>query len=376
MSTAADDPGSRRLRWTELPRQSPVTALITAVCVLAFGVTLAVVLARSDSPVDAMVRSLWTIDDDTALRSVGALDLTRIWIDGEWWRVLTTAGLHGSWIHLGLNLTALWSVGTWLERGLGSARSGLVFLVAALGGSLASLAACEAPTVVGASAGILGMAGALLVARRWGSESVRREIAEVSSTSLAVMIGLCIGLGVVVPVIAQAGHLGGLALGTCTAFAVIARDRWSVRAISAACAVALLVAGVAVGREPIGRSKYPLFLAFRHLDDGDTARALESFEEALAAEPGDASLANAVAYHLSLAGKELDRAEALAQRALAVEPENPDFLDTMGWIECRRGRTEAGLEWLRRASSAAEGQIAEIEEHLRACGESAVVPGG
>jgi membrane associated rhomboid family serine protease len=27
---------------------------------------------------------------------LGGLDLTRVWLDGEWWRVLTTGFLHGS----------------------------------------------------------------------------------------------------------------------------------------------------------------------------------------------------------------------------------------------------------------------------------------
>ncbi|MEZ4448580.1 MAG: rhomboid family intramembrane serine protease [Nannocystaceae bacterium] len=362
--------------WRQQARRSPATFAISAVCVVLFAVTLALVAARAEDPLSALAHTLWRIDDDAVLRDLGALDLTRVWIDGQWWRTLTTGFLHGSWIHLVLNLIALWSVGTWLERALGAARSGLIFLLAALGGALASIAACEAPMVVGASAGVLGMAGALLVTRLWGPESVRQEIADVSAGALGAMIALCVGLGVVVPVIAQSGHLGGLALGTGASFALLGSMRIPTRAIATAATIALLAIGTYFADHPGHRAKYPLFMAYRWLDDGDGDKALFYFEEALQRSADDPSLANAVAYHLSLAGQELDRAEALVQQALQAEPENPDYLDTLGWIECRRGNFDEGMVWLLRARAAAEGAIAEIDEHIRTCREAPLVPGG
>ncbi|WP_181197134.1 rhomboid family intramembrane serine protease, partial [Enhygromyxa salina] len=118
---------------------------------------------RSDAPGDALVRSLWTFEDPELLRAAGGLAATRVWLHGEWWRVLSAGLLHGSWLHLVLNMMGLWVVGQWTEKAWGWWRQLLLFFVSSVGGCLASLAWAEAPLVVGASAGIFGVAGALVV---------------------------------------------------------------------------------------------------------------------------------------------------------------------------------------------------------------------
>ena len=82
------------------------------------------------------------------LVKLGALDLTHVWVDGEWWRVLTTGFLHGSLLHLLLNMTALGSIGDWVEHAWGPWRSLLLFLASSVGGCLASLMWCESQMVV------------------------------------------------------------------------------------------------------------------------------------------------------------------------------------------------------------------------------------
>jgi len=314
-----------------------------------------------------MLRSLWSIDSDAGLVQLGALDLTRVWLDGEWWRLGSAALLHGSWLHLLLNMSALGSIGEWLEPALGSRNTLLIFILSALGGSLASLAWCEAPVVVGASGGILGLAGALLFARIFAEE--RGELRDVSASSLALMIGLCLALGLVVPVIAQAGHLGGLVAGLLGA--AVALKRGPTRMASLVATSAIFVLGTQWASAPTEKTNYHLFLGYRHLDDGADRQALTSFEAALVLDPTDPGLSNAVAYHLAIAGNELDRAEQLADRALADEPDNADYLDTKGWIACQRGDATEGLTWLRKAQDASEREIEEIEEHIADCTSAA-----
>jgi membrane associated rhomboid family serine protease len=60
--------------------------------------------------------------------------------DGEYYRLLTAAFLHGSIIHLRSNMYALFLFGPPLEAAFGRGRFLAVYLVSALGGSAASYA--------------------------------------------------------------------------------------------------------------------------------------------------------------------------------------------------------------------------------------------
>src|SRR5580698_3207599 len=57
---------------------------------------------------------------------------------GEWWRLFTSMFLHFGVVHLALNMWALASLGTLTEKLYGTADYLLIYVVAGLGGSLAS----------------------------------------------------------------------------------------------------------------------------------------------------------------------------------------------------------------------------------------------
>jgi len=56
---------------------------------------------------------------------------------GEWWRLLTSTLLHGSILHLLFNMYALYWLGPQLERSLGHVRFAALYILSALGGSVA-----------------------------------------------------------------------------------------------------------------------------------------------------------------------------------------------------------------------------------------------
>ncbi|MGA1450215.1 MAG: rhomboid family intramembrane serine protease, partial [Candidatus Nanopelagicales bacterium] len=58
--------------------------------------------------------------------------------NGDWWRLITATFLHGSLIHLGFNMLALWILGTQIERFIGSSKFLVLYFASALGGSLFS----------------------------------------------------------------------------------------------------------------------------------------------------------------------------------------------------------------------------------------------
>lgn len=73
---------------------------------------------------------------------------------------------------------------------------------------------------------------------------------------------------------------------------------------------------------------------------GDAAGAEASLRELLARDPQDATALNHLGYMFAERGARLDEAVDLVQRALKIEPDNPSFLDSLGWAYFQQGRLE------------------------------------
>ena len=58
-------------------------------------------------------------------------------LNGEWWRIFTSAFLHGSDMHIIFNMIALLQVGTFVEMIYGTPRMAIMYFLAAIGGGLA-----------------------------------------------------------------------------------------------------------------------------------------------------------------------------------------------------------------------------------------------
>ncbi len=103
-------------------------------------------------------------DAGAAAARMGAA-LSGLIAQGQVWRLLASTVLHANVIHLVMNLVALFSFGTFLERFLGSRRYLLLYVLSGLGGSVASFFRPEEALSVGASGGVWGLmvAGAVLV---------------------------------------------------------------------------------------------------------------------------------------------------------------------------------------------------------------------
>ena len=85
--------------------------------------------------------------------------------EGEVWRLVAPMVLHGSIVHLALNMMGLLSFGIFLERLLGPRRYLILYVASGLGGGIASALRSTEVISVGASGGIWGLmvAGAVLV---------------------------------------------------------------------------------------------------------------------------------------------------------------------------------------------------------------------
>ena len=136
-------------------------------------------------------------------------------LDGQWWRMITSIFLHFTLVHVGLNMWVLWDLGQLVERLVGNVGFLVLYLVAGLGGSLASLA--WNPTVVsaGASGAVFGVAGALLGFLALRRDSVPAAVLSHLRSSMVTFVGFNVLFGFLARGmnIDNAAHLGGLATG-------------------------------------------------------------------------------------------------------------------------------------------------------------------
>jgi rhomboid protease GluP len=119
-----------------------VTTVIGIACVVLYG-----------------LQWFWGRDDEIgAIFRMGG-NLHSLVADGEVWRLLASAFLHGGWAHLAVNMVALASFGPMLESLLGRTRYLALYGLSALGGAAASAALGDAISV-GASGAIWGLMAA------------------------------------------------------------------------------------------------------------------------------------------------------------------------------------------------------------------------
>ncbi len=94
---------------------------------------------------------------------------------------------------------------------------------------------------------------------------------------------------------------------------------------------------------------------------GHVHESVEALEQMLTERPDDPTLLNALGYTLADHTLELAHAEGLIRRALAVMPDNPAALDSLGWVHYRAGDAKGAIRTLEHAYSL--GHDAEIAAH-------------
>ena len=142
----------------------------------------------------------------------------------EPWRLLTVALVHstGMLLHILFNMLALWMFGQQVEAALGGWRFLVLYVLSALGGSIAVLywallvSGEIGQPVVGASGAIFGLLGAFfVVARKLGA----------NTAGIAILIALNLGIGLFFRTISWQAHVGGLLAGMLIAFILVQTRR-------------------------------------------------------------------------------------------------------------------------------------------------------
>jgi membrane associated rhomboid family serine protease len=165
---------------------------------------------------------------------------------GDWYRLISSAFLHeplttGYGIfHILFNMWALYVVGPALEQMLGRVRFLAVYLVSALGGSVAYfvIAPPNAGPAIGASGAIFGLFGAwFILARRL----------RLDARMVVVLIGINLVISFTFAGIAWQDHIGGLIAGAALTAAYVYAPRANRTLLQVAATIAmlgLLVAGI------------------------------------------------------------------------------------------------------------------------------------
>jgi membrane associated rhomboid family serine protease len=125
-------------------------------------------------------------------------------LDGQWYRMITSAFLHGGVMHLLFNGYAMFLLGQQLERWLGHGRLLSLWVAGALAGSVMSLAFAPNQPSVGASGAIFALFGAVFVIGRRLRLDMRM---------ILVLLGINLVITFLVPNIAWTAHIGGLLAG-------------------------------------------------------------------------------------------------------------------------------------------------------------------
>ncbi len=139
----------------------------------------------------------------------------RVFETGQWWRLVTAGFLHGSIFHILMNSWVLFDVGAQVEEIFGAARMIVIYFIATVSGFFLSSLWSDSVPSVGASAGIVGLIGAMIAL----GVRHRANPAAVAMRGMYVRwVVYILAMGFLIPFIDNAGHIGGLIGGFCVAY--------------------------------------------------------------------------------------------------------------------------------------------------------------
>jgi len=134
--------------------------------------------------------------------------------DGEYYRLVAAMFLHGGFLHLFLNMWALYQLGMIFETMFGSMRFLVFYFVAGISASVVSSIFIPIGIPgVGASGAIFGILGALIVSIKRSPRWRGQEWTRILTRQLSIWAGINIIIGFSVPGIDNAAHIGGFVAG-------------------------------------------------------------------------------------------------------------------------------------------------------------------
>jgi rhomboid protease GluP len=150
-------------------------------------------------------------------------NLGSVTTSGQWWRLITCTFLHIGIIHILFNMYVLWEIGRFMERLVGRVGFAVVYFLAGLSGSVASMWWNPYIVSAGASGAIFGLYGCLIGYLLARSQDIPADVAKHLKRNALVFLACNLLWGLAHHGIDMAGHLGGLLGGLGCGFAMAKR---------------------------------------------------------------------------------------------------------------------------------------------------------
>ena len=182
---------------------APVTTALLVANLLMFGVEW---MAATSQGRGGGLSILWGMGGEASYR-LGLSAPYSIYVQHQWYRLITAMFLHGGLIHIGFNMMALMQFGPALEELYGSSRYLFLYIITGAFGFLVS--SLLGTYSLGASGGLLGLVGAMLAVTTKRGGAYMRELRSrlISSVVILFVLGF-MGMG-----IDNKAHMAGLASG-------------------------------------------------------------------------------------------------------------------------------------------------------------------
>jgi rhomboid protease GluP len=299
---------------------------------------------------------VWMVAHGVSLTNPEIDDLLRFGADfgadiarGQWWRLLSAAFVHIGLIHIAANMWALWRLGPWAERLYGSAAFAILYLLSAIGCSVASLLHAPAIVSAGASGAVFGAAGGVFAFYLMHKREMPAHAFKSLVTSMGSFLALNLFIGFSIPNIDNAGHLGGLLVGMAAGWC-LERDprvepRLNLKRVGAVSFLALMLCGVCafVPRRVMNSPEGWMMRAEKAYDDRDWTEVERDTTEVLRLAPTskDAGVRALMFRAQSLMAQGRGR-EALADsdRALGIDPDSRYARRARAMVEYELGEFE------------------------------------
>lgn len=150
---------------------------------------------------------------DSSFITKGELQLSRVVVHKEYYRIITGMFLHADVSHIFNNMFVLFFLGDMMEKEIGHIPLGVIYLLSGIGGNLASLfqkaVTHSSIPSVGASGAIFGLDGLLLALVLFSG----RRMKNVTLPRTILMIILSVYSGYTSGNTDNAAHIGGLITG-------------------------------------------------------------------------------------------------------------------------------------------------------------------
>lgn len=88
------------------------------------------------------------------------------------------------------------------------------------------------------------------------------------------------------------------------------------------------------------------------------------YDKVLVLDPSNINVLNNYSYYLSLANKDLDKAERMISKCIGIEADNPTYMDTYAWVLFKKKKYSEALFFIKRVIELDKSKSSVLMEHL------------